>query len=141
MLWLHLSTVFPQKTVGKVRSRRWCGRRVSLPAVLVDGGEVLEPQVGDVSFVFAVVVVCGEDVGDASASDQRNTLVTGTFGNKQKSRLRAFDLSRPEGESVLLGVDDESVLPPLTFLLFVVHLRILVKLRATGVSIESTSHK
>lgn len=107
----------------------------------MDSPQVLEPQVGDVALVFAVVEVCSEHMGDPGGSDQRDALVTGTFGDEQKSRLRALYLTSPEGESVLLSVDDESVLPPLSLFLFVVHLRILVELRTTGIGIESTTHE
>lgn len=48
---------------------------------------------------------------------------------------------RPEGEGVLLGVDDVSVLASLSDLLCGVQLRVLGVLRAGGIGVVPTTHQ
>lgn len=50
-------------------------------------------------------------------------------------------MSPPEGEGVLLRVDDVSVFASLSVLLFVVHLRVFCVLRACWVGVVPTTHQ
>lgn len=63
---------------------------------LADVRQAAEPQVGDVALVFVPVLVGGVDVRDPGASDQRDALVTRTFGHKQHGGLLCSDVTRPE---------------------------------------------
>lgn len=69
-------------------------------------------------------------------------------GYKRRKSLRSIEMepmsslsSWPEGECVLLSVDDVAVLPPLAVLLFVVHLGVLSVLWAHWVGVVPTTHQ
>lgn len=141
--------------------------RSLLPDELLDAVEFVEPEVWDVVFDFVAVQVSGVDLLYSSAANQRDTLVTRALGHKHHGVVLCFDLcapaeindnrqtqswicldvhidiqmiSSPERECVLLCVKDVSVFPVLSFLLLVVHLRILCVLWAHWISVVSAAH-
>lgn len=117
-------------------SSRW----FLLPNELLDAVEFVEPEVGDVMFDFVAAQVCGVDLLYSSAADQRNTLVTWAFGHKNHCVLLLFYLCAPECERVLLRMEHVSVLPVLSLLLLVIHLRILSVLWAHWIGVVPTAH-
>lgn len=124
-LHLSLHAVLPNTTIGLVRRGRRARRTAPLPYELADVLQAAELQVGNIPLVLVPVLVGGVDVCDAGSFDQRDTLVTRTFGYKQEGGLLRFDGSSPEDEGVLLRVNNVSVFASLSVLLFVVHLGVL----------------
>lgn len=135
----------------------------------VDTLQAAESQVGNVSLIFVPVLVWGVDVCDSSSSDQRDAFVTRTLGHKQHGGLLWFDVPRPkkhqgenmcttdktclripavkksafrpEGDGVLLRVDNVSVFTSLAVLLLCVHLGVLGIRWAFRVGIVPATHQ
>lgn len=131
--------------------------------------QAAESQVGNIPLVFVAVLVWGVDVCDPRSSNQRDAFVTRTFGHKQHGDLVRFDVShpekhqlehsgqtgetrragrffylqksRPEGEGVLLRVDDVSIFASLAVLLLVVHLWVLGVLWASRVGVVPATNQ
>lgn len=65
---------------------------------LADAPEPVEAEVGDVVFVFPAVQVCGVDLFDAGALDQRHTFITWAFSDEEHRVLLLLHVRTPEHE-------------------------------------------